>query len=180
MMATGVTGLPISRLFYVTDRSTGLRLLVDTGADVSVIPPSHADRKRPQPNLHLQAANNTSIQTFGSQSLTLDLGLRRSFRWVFIIADVKHPILGVDFLRSYNLLVDMRRHSLTDSLTQLQVHGVWFTKGSPSPTLLPRQHVNEYEAILSDFPAVIQPSCQAQTVRHSVTHHITTTGPPVS
>ena len=179
-MATGVTGLPISRLFYVTDRSSGLRLLVDTGAEVSVIPPSGTDRKRPQTNLHLQAANNTPIRTFGSQSLTLDLGLRRSFRWVFIIADVKQPILGADFLRNYNLLVDMRYHRLTDSLTQLQVHGIRSTKGSPSPTLLPRQHTNEYEAILSEFPAVTQPNCREQTVKHSVTHHITTTGPPVS
>ena len=177
-MATGVAGLPTSRLFYVTDHSTGLRLLyiVDTGAEVSVIPPSRADRKCPQTNLHLQAANNTSITTFGSQSL----GLRRSFRWVFVIADVKHPILGADFLRKYNLLVDMRRHRLTDSLTQLQVHGIRSTTGSPSPTLLPRQHTIEYEAILSDFPAVIQPSGREQPVKHSVTHHIATTGPPVS
>ena len=72
-----------------------------------------------QTNLHLQAANNIPIMTFGSRSLTLDLGLRRNFRWVFTIADVRHPILGADFLRSYNLLVDMRRRRLTDSLTQL-------------------------------------------------------------
>ena len=179
-MATGVTGLPTSRLFYVTDRSTGLRFLVDTGAEVSVIPPSRTDRKHIQTNLHLQAANNTPIMTFGSRSLTLDLGLRRNFRWVFTIADVRHPILGADFLRSYNLLVDMRRRRLTDSLTQLQVHGIRSTTCSPSPSLLPRQPTNEYEAILSDFSTVTHPSSMEQPVKHSVTHHITTTGPPVS
>ena len=180
LVATGVTGLPTSRLFYVTDRSTGLRLLVDTGAEVSVILPSRTDRKHIQTNLHLQAANNTPIITFGSRSLTLDLGLRRNFRWVFTIADVRHPILGADFLRSYNLLVDMRRHRLTDSLTQLQIHGIRSTMCSPSPSLLPQQPTNEYETILSDFPTVTHPSSMEQPVKHSVTHHITTTGPPVS
>ena len=154
LMVTDVAGLPTSRLFYILDHSTGLRFLVDTGAEVSVIPPSHADGKHQQ----------TSIKTFGNRSLTLDLGLRRSFRWVFTIADVKHPIFGADFLRSYNLLVDMRRNRLTDSLTQIQVQDILSTKPSPSPTLLPWQHTNEYEAILSDIPAVTQPSCGEQPV----------------
>ena len=100
-MVTGVTGLSTSRLFYLTDCSSGLRFLVDTGAEVSVIPPSRIDRKHQQSNLSLQAINNTSIPTFGNHSLTLDLGPRRSFCWVFIIAEVKNPILGADFLHSY-------------------------------------------------------------------------------
>ena len=44
-MATSVTGQQPSRLFYVTDSLTGLRFLVDTGAEISVIPPSASDRK---------------------------------------------------------------------------------------------------------------------------------------
>ena len=36
-MATTAAGLLPSRLFYVNDRSTGLRFLVDTGAEVSVV-----------------------------------------------------------------------------------------------------------------------------------------------
>ena len=39
-MATAVAGpTPISRLFYVHDRLNDLRFLIDTGAEVSVIPP---------------------------------------------------------------------------------------------------------------------------------------------
>ena len=37
--ATNTVGSTPSRLFYVTDRISGLRFLVDTGADVSVVPP---------------------------------------------------------------------------------------------------------------------------------------------
>ena len=37
-------------LFHVVDKSFGLRFLVHTGAEVSVIPPSQTDCKCPQQN----------------------------------------------------------------------------------------------------------------------------------
>ena len=52
-MATSVTGHNPSRLFYITDRSTNLRFLVDTGAQVSVIPPTPVQRKHPQNDFQL-------------------------------------------------------------------------------------------------------------------------------
>lgn len=179
LAATGATGLLPSRLFYVTDRPTGLRFLVDTGAEVSVIPPSRAERKHRQESFSLQAVNNTSIATFGKRSITLDLGLRRTFRWVFIIADVKSPVLGADFLRNYSLLVDMRRNRLSDALTHLQVQGIVSHALSPSLTFLAREPKSDFDAILSEFPAVTQPCSIEQPIKHDVTHHITTTGPPV-
>ena len=97
-MATSVPGLQRSRLFYITDRSNGFRFLVDTGAEVSVIPPSAADRKHPRTGLNLQAVNDSPIATYGDRLLTVNIGLRRKFQWVFIVADVKQPILGADFL----------------------------------------------------------------------------------
>ena len=99
-----VVGHSLSRLFFVTDKSSGLRFLIDTGADVSVIPPSHSDRVH-RHDLCLQAINNTPIPTYGTRSLTLNLGLRRTFHWAFIIADVIRPILGADFLHHFSLVV---------------------------------------------------------------------------
>ena len=61
---------------FVTDNNSGHRFLVDTGAEVSVIPPTTADRKHKQEDLGLRAVNGSSIPTFGTRSLTLDLGLR--------------------------------------------------------------------------------------------------------
>ena len=95
-----------------------MQFLVDTGADVSVIPPSAAERKHPQ-TLQLQAVNHTSISTYGIRSLTLNLGLQCTFRWAFIVADVRKPILGADFLHNFSLLVDIKHHQLLDGLTQL-------------------------------------------------------------
>lgn len=81
-------------------------LLVDTGAEVSVVPASRADRKRQQ-DFSLSAVNNTSITTFGKRSLSLNLGLWRTFRWIFVVADVQKPIIGADFLHHFGLLVDL-------------------------------------------------------------------------
>nr|VZI38454.1 unnamed protein product [Spirometra erinaceieuropaei] len=107
-----------SRLFYIDDKSSGLRFLVDTGAEVSVIPPLRRHRLKPS-QFSLQAANSTTISTYGQRSLTLDLGLRRRFQWVFIEADVKSPIIGADFLSSFGLTVDVRHRRLSDTTTQL-------------------------------------------------------------
>ncbi|BHF82425.1 hypothetical protein SprV_0802556300 [Sparganum proliferum] len=107
-----------SRLFYVNDKSRGLRFLVDTGAEVSVIAPLRRHRLKPS-QFSLQAANSTTISTYGQRSLTLDLGLRRHFQWVFIEADVESPIIGADFLSSFVLTVDVRHRRLTDTTTQL-------------------------------------------------------------
>lgn len=48
------------------------RFLIDTGAENSVIPPSKADKTCHQIGLELQAANGTSIPTYGLRSLTLN------------------------------------------------------------------------------------------------------------
>ena len=178
-MATGVPGLVPSRLFYVTDNATGLRFLVDTGAEVSVIPPSVSDRNHRKSNLTLQAVNNTSITTYGNRLLTLNIGLRRTFQWVFIIADVKTPIIGTDFLRHYSLLVDVERNRLVDNITQLRVQGISVQESSPSPTLLSNRPATKFEAILMDHPAIVRPCATEQPVKHNVTHYINTVGPPV-
>ena len=58
LMATSKPGPFFSCcLFFVIDRITGTHFLVDTGAEVSVIPPSPADRVRQQGGLVLRAAN---------------------------------------------------------------------------------------------------------------------------
>ena len=182
LAATSATGLQPSHLFYVTDHSTGLRFLVDTGAEISVIPPSRTERKHliQQDDFSLQAVNNTAIATYGRRSLTLNLGLRLTFRWVFVVANVKNPILGADFLQHYCLLVDVRQSRLSDALTQLKVQGIVCQDSSPNPTILPHSTMSAFENILSDFPMVMQPHTTDEPVKHDVTHHIETTGLPVS
>ena len=61
-MATSAVCPNPSRLFFVCDRSTGLRFLVDTGAEVSVVPPSRTDRNNRQENFSLQAVTIRTLR----------------------------------------------------------------------------------------------------------------------
>ncbi|GFX31435.1 transposon Ty3-I Gag-Pol polyprotein [Trichonephila clavipes] len=62
---------------FVTDKNTGLRFLVDSGADLSIIPAPC--KNKICDSFKLYAANGSEIQTFGHKILTLNLGLRREF-----------------------------------------------------------------------------------------------------
>ena len=179
LAATSDPGLPSSRLFSFHDFATGTRFLVDTGAEVSVIPPSPNDRHH-KTKLTLQAVNGSSIPTYGTQSLTLNIGLRRTFRWIFVIADIQNPILDADFLCHFALLVDVKHNRLLDTTTQLHTHGTPTLTISPCPVLQLTTPASAFDAILKEFPAVTQPCTYDHPVKHTVTHHITTTGPPVT
>ena len=79
-MATGAAGhQQPSRLFYVTDRSTRLQFIVDTGAEVIIVCPTPTDHLHQWTGLSLQVVNNTIIVTYGTRSLTLNIGLQRTF-----------------------------------------------------------------------------------------------------
>lgn len=107
-LATCDNGLNNSRL-VLYDETSNMRFLIDTGADISVLPSTAADRKNNSSVFNLIAANGTPIYTYGKKCINLSLGLRRNFPWLFTIADVSRPIIGSDFLSHYNLLVDMRQ-----------------------------------------------------------------------
>ena len=57
--------------------------------------------------------------------------------------------------------------------------GIASNEPSISPTLLPKTPTSLYDKILHDFPTVVQPFTHQQILKHDVTHHIVTTGPPV-
>eukprot|EP00117_Sycon_ciliatum_P016803 scpid92476/ scgid16068/ len=117
---TSVTGCSATgRRFHVQDKRSGLSFLVDTGAAVSLLLPSAARSlclsSSPAVSISahvLQAAGNSVINTHGQRSLELNPGLRRTFRWVFAVADVHCPILGAEFLARFGFSIDVRNAQL--------------------------------------------------------------------
>ena len=144
---------------------------------MSVIPPSHHECQWSHSDLTLQAVNNTPIPTFGTHSLFH--GLWRTFRWVFIVVEMSAPILE-DFLRHFGLLVNLKSNKLIDSTTSLTEQGIVSYDASLSPLLLSRRPPSMLEAILTEFLAVTQPNNLARSIKHNVTHHITTVGFPMT
>ena len=176
-MAASAAGHSPSRLFFLRDKISGRCFLINTGAEVSIIPPTAADQRH-KPDLGLRAVNGSSIPTYSTRSLTIDLGLRRMFQWIFIIADIRTPIIGADFLREYGLLMNLKHGRHLDATTSLQTKGTISHVVSPSPSF-PQLENAEYDALLAEFPSVTKPCTSPRPVRHSVTHHIRTSGPPV-
>lgn len=114
-------------LLFVFDKCSNMKYLVDTGSDISVIPKTSSFQHK-HSSFKLFAANGSQINTYGQKLLRIDLGLKREFPFVFIIADVDKPIIGADFLAKFHLLVDVKNKSLLDNITKLKAFGSHYTR----------------------------------------------------
>ena len=180
-----------NRLLHIRDSLTNITFLVDTGAEVSIVPPSVFSTgtlyKKCNTGLNLQAANGTSIPAYGEKSITVELGLRRSFQWVFLVADVQQPIIGSDFLHYFNLSVNVRSQCLIDNNTKLSVHAL--RKPSSVNKSLHNQIAvqlqspascnDKYSALLSEFKQILKCDFSDKALKHTIEHFIDTKGPPV-
>lgn len=163
----------------VTDRVTKTRYLIDTGSDLCVFPRKLLPERRARIDYSLYAANGTTIPTYGWTSRSLNLGLRRDFTWRFIVAEVELPIIGVDFLSHFNLLVDCRNNRLLDGITSLFTQGNSATPSVPSIKAIANDATPD--SLLAEFPSLTRPTGIQREVHHNTTHHIRTTpGPPVA
>ena len=153
---------------------------MDTGADVSVYPRCKVREKTGAIEYSLVAANGTPIATYGQKCIALNLGLRRSFVWKFIIADVERAIIGADFLHNFGLLVDLKNGQVIDGCTRLTTsHGAMVACDTPSVKTILSASV--FHKILSNFPNVTRPNGTAVQPKHNTKHHIITTpGQPIA
>lgn len=150
---------------------------MDTGAQVSVIPPAHHDNKQPTGQF-LYTANQGVIQVFGEKALTLNLGLRRPINWIFTIADLPYPIIGADLMYKYNIAVDLSHSKIIDTSTGAESTGTF----APAPvnTITSLSGKSRYSSILQEFPGLLGIPSNNVSRKHSVKHYIPTTGSPCS
>ncbi|XP_066986836.1 uncharacterized protein [Macrobrachium rosenbergii] len=146
-------------------------MLVDTGAMLSVFPPSEEDlRQPPDPTTCLTAANWSPILSYGTKLLSISI-LGRRYNWEFIIADIRTPLLGADFLTHFSLAVDVGRKCLLDTQT---CQSLPLSPGHREPgicSIAPHQ----YGSLLKEFPEVFKPElCQmpGTPATHVIYHHI--------
>lgn len=180
-MATNDCRSSPGRLF-ITDHSTKRQFLVDTGSDICVFPITDLSENRHKTSFQLSAANGSAIATYGYINLTLNIGLRRTFPWRFVVADVTKAIIGVDFLSHYRLIVDISNRRLTDSLTNIStVASIAKTNCLVTSVKVSTGGNSSYHNILAEFPEITRPAGTPGVVKHHTVHHIRTTpGPPVS
>ncbi|GFU78004.1 transposon Ty3-I Gag-Pol polyprotein [Trichonephila clavipes] len=156
---------------FVKDRETGCQFLVDSGADVSILPWTKTKGECQASQYKLYAANGTEIPTYGLKILTLDLGLRRPFQWPFIIAKVERGIIGADFLQKFQLLIDLHNRKLIDGVTNLSIKGEVATI-QENNDLSTVNRASKYFNLLKLYPDLTKPNLVNRVVKHEVKHHI--------
>ncbi|GFR10167.1 transposon Tf2-6 polyprotein [Trichonephila clavata] len=160
VIATTFSQPHISRRLFIKDKSSNIAFLIDTGSDFSVLPASISEKRKGNSIQQLSAANTSPINVYGKRLLTLDLNLRRVFRWPFLIASVSVPIIGADFLYHFNISPDLRNRKLIDNATKLsaicklvspEVHSIKLVSGE-----------SIFHDVLREFPEIVQPPSFSQ------------------
>jgi hypothetical protein len=101
------------QLVHIMDQFSRRHFIVNTWAAFSVFPFSS---NSPPCGPALAGAAGGLIAGWGERQLWLSFN-GREFSWSFLLAAVRFPIIGVDFLRHYGLLVDPAGNQLVDRLT---------------------------------------------------------------
>ena len=116
------------------------------------------------------------MATYGACNAPLCFG-GRVYSARLVIADVRRPLFGADFLRQHNLLVDLKGHRLIDGFT--------FSPNTFSVGIAADHHLallhstsNKFLKILEYFPDLLQPTISLSTVLHSEQNYVTPSGPP--
>lgn len=165
------------------DRQLKCLFLIDSGSDVSLIPARF--QKDPlfcqQPyQFQLEAANQQPIKAYGTLTVTLRLGLTRSFEWPVIVADVPYGILGADFLATFHLVPDLSRRQLVDTLnlTSVSAH-----HRSSSGATVHEVHTTSIDPVMvpifAEFPGLTRPLKKLQVPKRTTVHPIEIVGPDV-
>ena len=164
-------------LVHVEDIISKRRFLCDTGASYSVIP-HHS--QEPAAGPPLRSAAGGRIKCWGEREQTLSLN-GKLYTWIFLLAEVEFPILGVDFLKHFHLMVDARAGQLVDTRTMFiipaaggekRARGGVFSAVSSAPP--------SYRDLLVEFQEVLNHQGNLPPPLHGVEHHLPTTGRPVT
>lgn len=153
---------------------------MDTGASVSIVPRYLVPKLTLEPSaVNLTAANKQAIPVYGECNMEIALPqLRRCYRWTFVVADTVSPLLGLDFLSHYNLLVDCARRRITDTTTSRHLDNLQSVFLAEVTNI----QINDLETLpmeaqelLKNFPNLVLPrNCSRPASVSKVYHHIET------
>ena len=162
-----------SRLFVI-DNNSSLKFLIDTGAEVSVFPIKNFSGVKQKSKLVLTAANGTPIDTYGFKEFELDLGRGNLYKYPFILANIDTPIIGVNFLEKFGILVDIKNKQIIDSNNKI-ISSIQL--GFSKIYSLKIFNINsKWHKLLIDFPSVTSEPNYEIPVKHNTTHKLNTKG----
>ena len=162
------------------DASTNRAFLVDTGAEVSVVPASEQERQGAPMQKQLVAANGTRIQCYGEKKLRLQVG-SRNYEWRFLVADVRRPLIGADFLTHTSLLVDLKNRQLlhSEELNAVPLRQTRRRSRITGLAFAAAANPSSLAKLFAEFPSITVPNFKIDRPKHEVRHTIETRGQPI-
>ena len=148
--------------------NTNKSFLIDTGAEVSVVPATDQDRQGATLEKELIAANGSRIRCYGEKKVRLHVG-DRVYEWKFLVADVRRPFIGA---KNGQLVHPEEMHvtPLQRNRCRSQITGLVFAAtANPSPLA----------KSFTEFPSVTVPNFRIDRPKHEVRHTIETRGQPI-
>jgi hypothetical protein len=95
-----------------------------------------------------------------------------------VVVDITHPIIGVDFLSHFGLLLNCGKNRLLDGVTSLSDPAQEACARIPNEKTT--SDVTPIDSLLAEFPDLTRPAGVQREVRHNTVYHIrSTSGPPV-
>jgi hypothetical protein len=160
------------KLLYLKDLMTGSDFLVDTGASRSILPHFSSD---PPSGPLLVSKDDSPIAMWGVRERQVNFA-GHIFKFEFVLRQVAQPIIGMDFLAHFQLLVDPfgQRVIFAKSLEPL-VCAPHAPRNSPWVSSL-RQLSAAVRMLLAEFPTLLPRPGVKQQPLHGVAHSIKTTG----
>lgn len=181
----------------MSDRIHNFQWLVDSGSAVSFLPESFHGQATTEGNLvNFIAANSTPITNFGELSLRIFPScLSAEVSWRFCVANVAFPILGLDFLSHFSLVVDAARlavfpsylYDFKNQSTSTLTHTAnIYSTGSETSSVAPTSSIDlnpppstylsspldQYQQLLAEFPNLTSDAPLLSAPVHNVRHHI--------
>jgi hypothetical protein len=150
---SGVHQIGDKVLLHAVDRNSGRAFLVDTGAEVLLLPYLMSDKRTSGTGSipPLIAAKGSVIKVYGKRTLQLNLGGQR-FEGEFIVADVSQAILEADYLQASGLLVDMAGERLIHAATYAVVNGPAVSRSTVNVAYAVHAVDPVYAEFLAEFP----------------------------
>lgn len=166
---------------HINDQSSHIRFLIDTGADISALPAPPHFEEQPHDRTIL-AANGSAIKTYGYQEQIIQLGDKK-FRWNFLLANIKNPLLGADFLTHFNLMVDLKGNRLIAGRLVEEALRSTNRPVTTSPFSLQINSLtvetNPYKTLLAKYTELTVFKTNLR-FSNDTTHYIDTRGPPAA
>jgi len=156
--------------------SVDINFVLDTGASISVLPKTYTNNLIINPTaVKLSTAAGSPLKTYGEARLCLSFKqLRREFDWNFVIADVTDPLLGIDFIRNFELVIDFKKMKIIDGTTNSEMVINHVLEDANNVVVNQFNHPLEVNELLKKYPLITSPQSFESKPNTKIYHRINT------